>query len=134
MHTSLQIGVEVDSLLLSNIVTPEEEASPYVVVELCLGAHKEEEMAYFGLEDDDEGYEADVDDGAEDGTGEAHGEQVDDAPSGDDDDDGPEDADGIGATHKTIELKDEGGDEENIDEVDESKVKKVHIEKDRKMS
>lgn len=132
VHTSLEIGVEVDSLLLSNIVAPEEEAPPYVVVELCLGAHKEEEMAYFGLEDDDEGYEADVDDGAEDGTGEAHREQVDDAPSGDDDDDGPEDADGIGATHKTIELKDEGGDEENIDEIDESKVKKVHIEKDRK--
>ena len=72
------------------------------------------------MEDDDQGDEANAHDAAKDLAAEAHVEQGEDAPCDVDDNDGPEDAHDVGAANQTVEPIDEGGDHDDVEDVDET--------------
>ena len=103
VHTGLDVGVEVDARPCRHIVPPKlESLDNGVAGELGLGAYEEEELAHFGLEDYDQGNDADIDDAAKYLGAETHVEEVGKAPADNDGDHRPEDADGIGAFDSAV--------------------------------
>ena len=106
---------------------PELDAFEERFVDLRLGADEEEETPYFGLEDDDKSEESDADDGTEDGSEETHAEQVGGAPEDEQDDECPENEDDVGAFDEPIDVVHQRGDEDDVDDVDESEGWEIHI-------
>ena len=127
VHAGLYVGVEIGAGFLAGIVAPETEPlDERVAGKAGLGAYKEQELAYLGLEDDDQRDESDADDATKDLTAEPHVEQGKETPGDVDDQDGPEDAHDVGAAYQPIEPVDEGGDHKNVENVDEPDGRKGH--------
>ena len=72
------------------------------------------------LVDDDEGNETDAHDAAEDLAAEAHVEGFEDAPGNVHDKERPEDADDVGAFQHAIELVNEEGNDEYVEDVNDA--------------
>ena len=121
VHAGLDVGLEVGTFVFVDIAAPELEAFGHGVAgELGLGTDKEEEFPDFGLEDDDEGNETDAHDAAKDLAAEAHVEGFEDAPGNVHDKERPEDADDVGAFQHAVELVNEEGNDEYVEDVNDA--------------
>ena len=121
MHAGVDVWVEIDACTPCHIAPPKlETLDEGVASELCLSADEQQELTHLGLEDDDQGDDADVDDAAKYLGAEAHVEQVGDPPADDDAYYRPEDADDVGAFDQTVELVDQYGYQQDIEDVDKT--------------
>ena len=87
--------------------------------EFHLAADPEEEMADFGLEDDDEGEHADVHEGAEQGAHKLHTERIDDDHQDVDDEDGQEYVQRGGVADPPEHDEDDQGDQQDVQYVNQ---------------
>ena len=125
VHAGLDVGFEVGAAMLVDVAAPElEPLGEGVAGDLRLGADEEEEFAYLGLEDDDEGDEANAHDAAQYLAAETHAQRGEDAPGDVHDEEGPENTDDVGAFQHAIEVVYQHGYHEDVEDVDKSDVQK----------